>query len=340
MDVVADRGVGADVGVLDAGAGADHGGAADDRAGQRRARLDHDPALDPRVLVDLAVDAASRSPRARAGWPPACRRAGRCPSTSRVTTSDWTRWPSSIRPWIASVISSSPRQEGSRRAGGVEDRGAEEVDADQGEVRGRVFRLLDQAHDPLAVELGDAVGAGVVDRSEQDQRVGLGLAEGRDEAAQAVAQQVVAEVHDEGRAADELLGGQHRVGEPGRLVLDDVGDLRAEGRAVAGRLADLVAGLRRDDDPDLRHPGVDQRLDPVEEHGLVGDGHELLRRGVGDRAQAGAGAAREDQALEVLHGREGYRRRADSPQSGTQPERLCGSGSATDEPQTASRQLA
>ena len=30
------------------------------------------------------------------------------------TTSDWTLWPSSIRAWIASVISYSPRQEGSR----------------------------------------------------------------------------------------------------------------------------------------------------------------------------------------------------------------------------------
>ena len=56
VDVVADRGVGADVGVLDAGAGADHGRAADDRAGQRRARLEHDPALDPGALVDLALD--------------------------------------------------------------------------------------------------------------------------------------------------------------------------------------------------------------------------------------------------------------------------------------------
>ena len=45
--------------------------------------------------------------------------------------------------------------------------------------------------------------------------------------------------------------------------------------------------------------GVDQRLDPVEEHGLVGDRHQLLRRGVGDRAQARAGAAGEDQALQV-----------------------------------------
>ena len=69
---------------------------------------------------------------------------------------------------------------------------------------------------PLAVELGDAVGLRVVDRGEQDQRVRLVVAEGRDEAAQAVAQEVVAEVHDEGRAADELLRGQHRVGEARR----------------------------------------------------------------------------------------------------------------------------
>ena len=63
---------------------------------------------------------------------------------------------------------------------------------------------------------------------------------------------------------------------PERLVLDDVGDLDAELRAVAGGLADLVAGLGGDDDPDLLDAGVGHRLDAVEEHGLVGDRHELL----------------------------------------------------------------
>ena len=156
---------------------------------------------------------------------------------------------------------------------------------------------------PLVVELGDPVGLRVVDRGEQDQRVRLVGAEGGDEAAQAVAQEVVAEVHDEGRVADEVGRGEDRVGEAGGLVLDDVGDLGTELGAVAGRLADLVAGLGRDDDPDLLHPGVDQRLDPVKEHGFVGDGHELLRRGVGDRAQPGSGAAREDESLQRLHAR-------------------------------------
>ena len=104
-----------------------------------------------------------------------------------------------------------------------------------------------------------------------------------------------------GVVAEERLGGQHRVGEPGGLVLDDVGDRHAELRAVAGRRADLVAGLGRDDDPDLLDPGVGHRLDAVEEHRLVGDRHELLGARVGDRAQARAAAAREDQALEAVH---------------------------------------
>ena len=84
-------------------------------------------------------------------------------------------------------------------------------------------------------------------------------------------------------------------------LLADVCDRHAEGRAVADRIGDLAAGLGRDHDPDVPDPGLDERLDAVEEDRLVGNRHELLRRGVGDRAQAGSLAAREDQALEALH---------------------------------------
>src|SRR5665811_1374827 len=56
-DVLAERGVGADVGALDPRAGADHRRAAHGRATQLRPGLDHDPALDLAGLVDLAVDA-------------------------------------------------------------------------------------------------------------------------------------------------------------------------------------------------------------------------------------------------------------------------------------------
>jgi len=55
----------------------------------------------------------------------------------------------------------------------LEDRRAEHVDADQGQVAGRVLRLLDQTDDAVAVQLRDPVRGGVVDLGQQDQRVGL-----------------------------------------------------------------------------------------------------------------------------------------------------------------------
>ena len=67
--------------------------------------------------------------------------------------------------------------------------------------------------------------------------------------------------------------------------------------AVAGGGADLVARLGRDDDPDVLDAGLGHRLDAVEEHRLVGDRNELLGARVGDRAQAHALAAGEDEAL-------------------------------------------
>ena len=189
------------------------------------------------------------------------------------------------------------------RARGVEDVRAEEVDADQRHVRRRVLRLFHQADDAIAVELGDAVVPRVVDLGEEEERVVVAAAEGVDELGDAVAKEVVAQVHDEGARAQRLLGGEDGVGETARRVLLDVGDLGAEGRTVARSLADLAAGLGRDDDHDLGHAGTDQRLDPVEEHGLVGDRDELLGRGVRDRPQARPRAPREDQSLERLHGR-------------------------------------
>ena len=142
------------------------------------------------------------------------------------------------------------------RARCVVDQGHEHVDADQREVGLGLRRLLGQGDDAVAVELGDAVVLGVGHWRQQDQRVRLVGLEGGDEVVDAALQQVVAQVHDERRVAQERLGGQDRVGEAGGLVLQDVGDLDAEGRAVAGDLVDLLAGLGGDDDPDL----LDARL--------------------------------------------------------------------------------
>ena len=219
------------------------------------------------------------------------------------TTCGSTRWPLSTSHWIASVISSSPRADGSiaRAASWIERH--EHVDADEREVGRRLRRLLDQAHHrAVLAELGHAVVLRVRHGREQDQRLRLVLAELLHELLHAALEQVVAEVHHERRAAQERLGGQHGVGEAGGLVLEDVGDLDAELRAVAGHGADLVPGLGRDDDPDLADARRRHRLDAVEQHGLVGHRHELLGRGERDRPQPRAAPARQDQALEVVHG--------------------------------------
>ena len=177
----------------------------------------------------------------------------------------------------------------------LEDARVEHVDADQRQVALRLLRLLDQPHD-LAVggELGDPELLRVRHPGEQDLGVAAEAPELFHELGDAAGDQVVAQVHDERRVADEGLGDHHRVRETQRRLLLDVGDAGAEARAVADRGADLPARVA-DDDADLADAGGDDRLDGVEEHRLVRHRHELLGGGVGERAQPGALAAGEDQ---------------------------------------------
>ena len=56
------------------------------------------------------------------------------------------------------------------------------------------------------------------------------VAEGLHELLDPPLEQVVAEVHDKWRVAQELLGRQDGVGQAQRGVLDDVGELHAEAR--------------------------------------------------------------------------------------------------------------
>ena len=114
--------------------------------------------------------------------------------------------------------------------------------------------------------------------------------------ARALLEHVVAQVHDEVVVAEEVAGDQHAVGEAQRIVLRDVGDLAR--RALPSPTASTIssAGLAHDD-ADLLDARLDHVVDAVEEDRLVGDGDELLGARVGDRPQAGARAAGEDEAL-------------------------------------------
>ena len=153
------------------------------------------------------------------------------------------------------------------------------------------------------VKLGDSVLLRIRNRGQQDQGVRLARPERVHEILDPALQKVVAQVHHERRVAEERLGGEDGVRQPGGLVLDDVGELDAEALAVAGGGSDLVAGLGGNDDPDLGDAGLGHRLDAVEQHRLVGHRHELLGAGVGDRPQPCALAPGKDQPLELLHDR-------------------------------------
>src|SRR5581483_6633417 len=196
-------------------------------------------------------------------------------------------------------------------AHGVVDGGREQVDAGEGEVRRRMLRLLDEAHDVAGgVDLGHAEAVGVGHGTQQDlghrrpvlalqRRGGCLLAlrlEALDEAGHALLDHVVAEVDDEVVVAEEVPGDAHAVPEAEGRLLADVGDVDPPAGAVAHGGLDLVGGVAHDDAEfaDARRHHV---LEAVEQDRLVGHGHQLLRAGVRDRPQPRPGAAREDQSL-------------------------------------------
>ena len=134
--------------------------------------------------------------------------------------------PWSISHWMASVISSSPRADGSiaRTASWIV--AVEQVHADEGEVGRRVGRLLDEARRRCRRRRARRCrsGAGRAPRFRRiwaDGRlalVGPGLARTRrTNAGQVLLEQVVAEVHHEVVVAEELAGDRARSG-PGRAA--------------------------------------------------------------------------------------------------------------------------
>ena len=177
---------------------------------------------------------------------------------------------------------------------GVEHRRREHVDADEREVAARLLRLFDQPDDPSVGQLGNAEHLRVGHAREQDLRCRLLAVELVDEPVDALVEQVVAQVHDERLIADERLADQDGVRQPARCILLDVGDADAPGRSIADRRANLRLRVT-DDDPDVADAGGGERLDSVEQDRLVGHGHELLRARIGQRSQACAATAAEDQ---------------------------------------------
>ena len=114
------------------------------------------------------------------------------------TMCGWTSRPRSIRSWMASVISSSPRAGGLDALDRLEDVRVEHVDADEGQVALAAPSASRPGGD-LAVggQLGDAELLRVGHLGEQDLGVAAEAPELLDQAGDAAGDQVVAQVHDE-----------------------------------------------------------------------------------------------------------------------------------------------
>ena len=186
------------------------------------------------------------------------------------------------------------------RFDGLEDVRVEHVDADERQVALRLFGLFHQADDPAVLELGHTEHRGIRHGCQENQGVGLPLPELLDQRYDAALEDVVAEVHDKRLHAQEILCDQHGMGQAKGFRLFDVGnpDIIPPSFSLADRLPDLVLGVA-DNDPDLPDPRSDERLDPVEEHRLVGHRDQLLGLGEGQRAEPCSFAAAEDQTLHL-----------------------------------------
>ena len=201
---------------------------------------------------------------------------------------------------LTSVISSSPRGDGFRAAGDVDDLVVVEVQAGHGIRRLRLCGLLFQPDRASGgVELDDAVAFGVAHLVPEYRRA-VGVAGGiaqRVRKAGAV-EDVVAERQRDLAGADELTADDERLRQPIRAGLRRVGDRHPEIAAVAQQAAEALLILRRRDDEDVANTRQHQRRQRVIHHRFVVDRQELLADAARQRMQTRAGPSREHDSLE------------------------------------------
>ena len=221
-------------------------------------------------------------------------------------------------------------------------RGSEDVAADDGEVRGRVFGLglldhvldFEQAIAEAAVDglyVEDAVGRDHFAFDDLSRENGaLGLIEDFDhlfEAGDLGVDDVIGEEHGEGFVADEFAGHEDGVAEAESFFLADVGDVDHVGDGAhdleqVGFLAlfehafEFVADVEMvfdgllaaaGDDEDLVAAGGHGFFDAVLDDGLVDQGKHLLGLGFGGGQEAGAQACGGEYGFADFHGHRGGR---------------------------------
>ena len=105
--------------------------------------------------------------------------------------------------------------------------------------------------------------------------------------------------------SDEVRADREGLGQALGPGLYGVADRQAQLGSIPQQPLELRAVLRRCDDQYLPDPGMDQRRQRVVDHRLVVDGHQLLGHRAGDRGQAGARTAGQDDAFHGPDSNEG-----------------------------------
>ena len=162
--------------------------------------------------------------------------------------------------------------------------------------------LLDAEHASLTVQLGHAIGLGIL--HEVAKHGGPGLATGHvfEQAAQPRAvEDVVAQHQGAGIAGDEPATDEKSLGQPVGAGLHGVLNLQTPGRAIAQKLLKLGRVVRRGDDQDPANSRQHQSRERVVDERLVVHRHELLAHRTRERVQARARSSGQDDSL-LHHG--------------------------------------
>ncbi len=179
---------------------------------------------------------------------------------------------------------------GSQHLGQLDHAPVVEVQAGHRVVAARLLGLfLDAQHASLLVQLGHAIGLGILHVVAKHGCPHFAAGHVLEQAAQARAvEDVVAQHQGTGLAGDEAAADEKRLRQPVGAGLHGVLDVQAPGRAIAQEFLKLRSVLRRGDDQDVADPRQHQGGERIVDERLVVHRHELLAHGAGERVQAGA----------------------------------------------------
>lgn len=173
----------------------------------------------------------------------------------------------------------------------------EKVNSNQRQIRRGNFWLLDEAPDlAVAVNFRNSKHARVSYFLQKDHRLGLRLPELFDKSLDALPDEVVSEIHQEGVAVQEVTSHHDGMGKAPGLFLKDKGKVKSPG-ILCQRLLYLRTGVRRNDDPHISDAHTGDLIHHVVNDRAVGHGNQLLGDRICQGPQAGSLSPCQNQGL-------------------------------------------